>query len=186
MKRLNTIQKTVIALLVAFAVAVPVVVAQSTSPSATTSETGEKKERRAKWEGKRGGKGEGRFGRRGGRRGFGGSFRNLDLTDAQKAQMKQLRDSHRQSIQPLVAEIRAKRQELRQANANGAFNEALASQKLAEIAPLEARLMAANTQHRQQTLAVLTPEQKAKMEAAREAFKAKAAERRARKQKKTE
>jgi protein CpxP len=115
-----------------------------------------------------------RDGRRGGhgRRGFGGRmFGFLNLTDAQKEQVKQIRESHKASLVAIRQQIQAKHRELRQSEAGGTFNESLAAQKLAEIAPLQARMMAEEFQIRQQTLAILTPEQKAKLDQAREQFK---------------
>ena len=112
----------------------------------------------------------GRFERHGGRGGFRG-FHNLDLTDAQKDQMKQIHENHRQTLAPLREQIRQKRQEIRQASEGGTFNESLVTQKLTEIAPLEAKLMAEQYRLRQETMSILTPEQKAKMEQSREQFK---------------
>ena len=112
-------------------------------------------------------------------------FRNLDLSDAQKAQMKQIRESHGQSLRPLMEQIRAKRQELRQAREGSTFNEALATQKLTEIAPLEAKLQAEHFRLRQEMMSVLTPEQKTKLEQSREQFKSKWSERRSSKQQKS-
>jgi protein CpxP len=134
-----------------------------------------------------GGKGErhGRFGRAGGRGDFGMmGFRNLDLTDAQKAQLKQIHESHRQSIAPLMQEIRAKRQEIHKASADGSFNEALVTQKLIEIAPLEAKMMGEQARIHQESLAVLTPDQKAKLDQLREQARTRWVERRASKQQK--
>jgi periplasmic protein CpxP/Spy len=172
MKRLNSMKKIAIALLMAFAVAVPVVVAQSTD-----TEQGKV--------GRRGGQGR-QWVRRDGDRFSGRMFGDLDLTDAQKAQMKQIRESHQPSLRSLHAAVRTKRQELRQAGEGSTFNEALVSQKLAEIAPLEAKVMGEEFRIRQEMLAVLTPEQKTKMEQSREQFKMKSGERRARKQQKTQ
>lgn len=113
----------------------------------------------------------------------GAFFRNLDLTDAQKAQMKQIRESHGQSLRPVTEQIRAKRQEIRQAGEGGTFNEALVTQKLIEIAPLEAKLQGERFRLHQEMISVLTPEQKAKLDQSREQFKSKWAERRTSKQK---
>jgi protein CpxP len=101
----------------------------------------------------------------------------LNLTDAQKAQIKQLHETHRQNTQSVRAELRTKMQELRQANESGTFNEALAAQKLAETAPLRAKLMADQFKLRQETLALLTPEQKTQFEQMRERFKTNRGER---------
>lgn len=164
MKRLNKIQKIAIALVMAIGVAVPVAMAQTSGTS-----DGVKKER-------------GFHGRGHGRHGDGMMFRNLDLTDAQKAQMKQIRETSFQNLRPVMEQIRAKRQEIHQANQDGNVNEALVTQKLTEIAPLEAKLQAEQARVHQQMLSVLTPDQKAKLDQQRAEFKAKMAERRARKQ----
>src|SRR5262247_1038003 len=78
-----------------------------------------------------------RHGGRGGHKGWGGMraggfFRQLNLTDDQKAKMKSIRESFAQSNKPLRDQLRAKRQELRAASEGGTFNEALATQKLTE------------------------------------------------------
>ena len=125
------------------------------------------------------GKGDGQ-GRRGawqgrGRRGaFGGDrlFARLNLTDDQKAKLKQIRQSFMESNKPLFEQMRAKRQELRQASEGGTFNEALATQKLTEAAGLEAKLMGARFQLHQQELSVLTPEQKTQLDQLKAQFKA--------------
>src|SRR6185312_14127409 len=90
---------------------------------------------RGEWRG-RGGKGgfhRGGFG--------GGMFAKLNLTDAQKASMKQIRESFGERTKSLREQLRAKRQELRQANDGGTFNEALVTQNLTESAGLQAKLM---------------------------------------------
>ena len=123
-------------------------------------------------------KGDGQ-GRRGawqgqGRRGdFGGDrlFARLNLTDDQKAKIKQIRQGFMESNKPLFEQLRAKRQELRQASEGGTFNEALATQKLTEAAGLEAKLMGARFQLRQQELPVLTPEQKTQLDQLKAQFK---------------
>lgn len=161
MRKLNKIQAMAIAFIMAIAVAIPVAMAQ-------TEGQGPKEGRGGKW-GHRGG--------RGGDRMFGRAFSQLDLTDAQKAQMKQIRESQRESLQPLKQELRAKRQEIRTATASGTFDEALVRQKLAEIAPIEAKLMAEQFRAHQQMLSVLTPEQRTKLEQMREQFKSKRGER---------
>src|SRR6185437_16639376 len=83
--------------------------------------------------------GHGHRGGRGGHGGFGGGmmFRGLNLTEDQKAKMKQSSQSFRERTQSLRQELKAKREELRQANAGGTFNEALATQKLQESAALQ-------------------------------------------------
>jgi len=120
--------------------------------------------------------------RRGGRRGDhkghgwggmrrGGFFKQLNLTEDQKAKMKQIHESFAERNKPLREELRAKRQELRQASEGGSFNEALATQKLTEMASLEAKLMGERVKLHQETLSVLTAEQKAQLEQSKAQFK---------------
>jgi periplasmic protein CpxP/Spy len=97
----------------------------------------------------------------------GGFFKQLNLTEDQKAKMKQIRESFAQSNKPVREQVRAKRQELRQASEGGTFNEALATQKLTEMAALEAKLMGERFKLHQEMLSVLTAEQKAQLEQAK-------------------
>jgi len=106
------------------------------------------------------------FGRFHGRHGRGGGdgWQWLNLTEAQKTQMKEIRESYRERTQSLHKELRAKKQELRQANQGETFNEALATQVLTESAALEAKLMGERFKMRQEMMALLTPEQKNQLE----------------------
>jgi Spy/CpxP family protein refolding chaperone len=110
----------------------------------------------------------------------GGAFRQLNLTEDQKAKMKQIRQNFAQSNKPLHDQLRAKRQELRQASEGGTFNEGLATQKLTEMASLEARVMGEKFKLHQETLSVLTAEQKAQLEQAKAQFKGRRGEMRKR------
>lgn len=157
MRKQNRLKVIAIAAVMALAIAVPIGVAQS-------KDSGGQKH----W-------------MRGGRHMAGAGFRNLDLTDAQKAQMKQIRESNSQSFRPLMEQIRAKRQEIRQASEGGTFNETLVAQKLSEIAPLEAKLIGLRSKLHQEMLSVLTADQKAKLEQSQAERKTKWAERRANK-----
>lgn len=120
-----------------------------------------------------------RFGRFHGRHGRGGGlgFERLNLTEAQKTQMKQIRESYRERTESVHQELRAKRQELRQANQGETFNEGLAAQVLTESAALEAKLMGERFKMRQEMMALLTPEQKNQLEQRREQHRMKRAER---------
>ena len=109
----------------------------------------------------------------------GGLFRQLNLTEDQKAKMKQIHESFAERNKPLREQLRAKRQELRQASEGGTFNEALATQKLTEMASLEAKLMGERAKLHQETLSVLTAEQKAQLEQSKAQFKARRGEKRA-------
>ena len=100
-------------------------------------------------------------------------FGGLNLTDDQKAKMKDIGQGFRESTKSLRQQLGAKRQELRQASEGGTFNEALATQKLQESAGLQAKLMGEQFRMRQAMLSVLTPEQKTTLEQKRAEFKAK-------------
>jgi protein CpxP len=172
MKKLGNIQKLAIASLAVLALAVPVAFAQSKAAEGQAkSASGEH----------RGGHHKGRgFGKRGGHRGGGMRgmmMKGINLSDEQKAQMKQIRQSFGERNKPLHQELSAKRQALRQANEGGTFNETLATQKLTEMAGLQAKLMGERFKLQQEMLAVLTPEQKTQLEQKRAEFKAKRAER---------
>ncbi len=110
----------------------------------------------------------------------GGFFGQLNLTEDQKTKIQQIHQSFAERNKPLHEQLRAKRQELRQAQEGGTFNEALATQKLTEMASLEAKLMGERFREHQETLSVLTPEQKAQLEQSKAQFKARRGERRQR------
>ena len=182
MKKLGRIQTLAVAGLSALALATPVALAQTAG-----GEQGQERGGRAEWRGKgghhrghRGGKrGGGHFGGRGGH--FGG-LRGVELTDAQKASLKQLREGFGERTKSLREQLRAKRQELRQAESAGTFNEALAAQKLTEAAGLQAKLMAEEFKLRQDSLALLTAEQRTQLEQRRQQREQRRAERQAERQ----
>ena len=153
-----------IATLSAIALAASIAVAQTVTPNQGTGQDNQRGQRR-EWRGRRGD----HQGMRGMR--AGGFFRNLNLTDDQKAKMKQIRQAFAQSNKPVREQLRAKRQELRQASEGGTFNEALATQKLTEMASLQAKLMGERHKLHQEMLSVLTAEQKAQLEQSRAQFK---------------
>jgi len=128
------------------------------------------------------GDGQRREWRGGGKRGAhgGGLFSRLNLTDDQKAKMKTIRETFATNNKPLMEQLRAKRQELRQANEGGTFNEALATQKLTEMAGLQAKLMGERFKLDQEMQTVLTAEQKTQLDQLKAQFKDHRGERRGR------
>src|SRR4051812_12979427 len=166
MKKLGRIQTFAVAGLSALALAVPVAIAQTTTGNEQGAQRQGAHERHGEGGGRRGGRGGG---------GFGGGmmFRGLELTDAQKASLKQIRQSFGERTKSLREQLRAKHEELRQSESGGTFNEALATQKLTEAASLQAKLMGEEFKMHQEALAILTPEQKTQMEQRRAEFKAK-------------
>ena len=159
-----------IATLSAIALAASIAVAQTVSTGQNTTQ-GQQKQ----WHGRRGErKGHGWRGN------HGGAFRQLNLTEDQQAKMKQIRETFAKTNKPLREQLRAKRQELRQVNEGGTFNEALATQKLTEMASLEAKLMGERHKLHQEMLSVLTAEQKAQLEQSKAQFKTRRGEMRKR------
>src|SRR5215216_993266 len=157
-----------IATLSAIALATSIAFAQTATPDQGNTQ-GTRTERRG--EGKHKGHGFGGMHR-------GGFFGQLNLTEDQKTKVKQIRESFAERNKPLREQLRAKRQELRQASEGGTFNEALATQKLTEMASLEAKLMGERHKLHQETFSVLTAEQKAQLEQSRAQFKTRRGERR--------
>jgi Spy/CpxP family protein refolding chaperone len=167
MKKLGRIKTLAAASLSAIALAVPVAIAQTGSTPGPDNQQGARAERGF---GKHGGDHHrGGRGGWGGREGFG--LRGVTLTDEQKTRIKQIHESFGERTKSLHEQLRAKREELRQAEQGDTFNEALAAQKLTEAASLEAKLMGERFRMRQETLAVLTPDQKTQLEQRREQFK---------------
>jgi len=154
MKKIGKIKTLALASISAIALAAPIAFAQ----------TGEGQDNPQQPRAERRGHGKHHgWGRKGG---FG--FRGLNLSEDQQARIKQLRESYRERTQSLHEQLRAKREELRQAEQGTTFNEALAAQKLTEAAGLEAKLMGERFRLRQEMHAVLTPEQKTQLEQRRE------------------
>ena len=122
--------------------------------------------------GRGGGRGEGMHGM---------MLKGINLTDDQKSKVKQIGQTFRDSTQSLRQELQTKRQALHQAGEGGTFDEASTTQKLTEMAGLQAKLMGERFKMQQEILAVLTPEQKTQLEQKRAEFKARWAERRGRK-----
>lgn len=152
-----------LALLLVGVLAIPFAHSQSTG-----TEQGDQQEKRFEGRG---------FGR--GHRGHGGRgferrlFSRLNLTDAQKEQMKQINQNFRESTKPLRQELRGKHGELRQAQQGEMFNEALVAQKLNEISAIQVKLMGESFKLKQEISSVLTPEQKTQLEQMREQMKTK-------------
>jgi protein CpxP len=172
MKRLGKFKTAAFAAFAGLVVAAPIAIAQQ--QGGTAAGDGQTKQR-GEWGGKRGG------GRRGGGH-FGGGrmFRGIELTDDQKSRLQQMREEFSQRTQGLRQQLRAKHAEIRQADDSGTFNEALVAQKLTEAASLQAKLMGEEFRLRQESLSVLTAEQRTQLEQRREQMKARRGERRGR------
>lgn len=120
--------------------------------TATTTE-GTKAERHGKM--RKGG------GHRRGGKGF--AFRALDLTDAQKAQMKEIRTASRAKLSPAREAMKANRSKMNAATANGAFDEAAVTAIAGEQATLSAQMIVERERVKSQMFAILTDAQKSKL-----------------------
>jgi protein CpxP len=107
--------------------------------------------------------------RRGGPMGFGPGFRELDLTDDQKAQLKSIAESHRDEFRAAGEKARAAHDGMQALVEADSINEAAIRAKSAEIAAAEAEVMILNAKVRQESMQVLTSEQQQKLKELRAA-----------------
>ncbi len=89
---------------------------------------------------------------------------NLDLTDAQKEQVKTLTTAFRTAVEPFRTQLRDLSQEMRTATANGAFNEAQVRTIAENQAKVNVEITVASEKLRSEIYAILTPEQRAKVD----------------------
>jgi protein CpxP len=120
-------------------------------------------------------------GRRGGPDGFGGPgrgrggpggpggplaglpLRELNLTDAQREQVKQIVDSRQQEARAIGDRAMAAREALHAATTSPSFDEGLIRAKAAEVAAIEADLAVSRARIFADVFQLLTPEQQAKV-----------------------
>ena len=98
-------------------------------------------------------------------------LRGVDLTDAQKTQLKTLREKYKGEAKPIMDRMRPALQEARTARQNG--DTAAARVALAKTETDRAALKAMNERQDAEMLALLTPEQRAKFDANAKARKEK-------------
>ena len=107
--------------------------------------------------------------RRGGPMGFGPEFRQLDLTDDQKAQLKQITESHAAEFKAVRDKSRAAHDGMHELLTAETINESAIRAKSAEIAAAEADMLILNAKVRQESMQVLTSEQQQKLKELRAA-----------------
>lgn len=107
---------------------------------------------------------KGGWGMRGGHhRGMGMMLRSLDLTEEQKAKVKELRDASRANLEQTITALKANREKMEALTANGAFDEAQVTALANEQAALFAKLTVEKQRMKSQVFALLTDGQKAKL-----------------------
>ena len=99
----------------------------------------------------------------GGPFGFGPGFRELDLTEDQRAQLKQIAESHRDEFRAAGEKARAAHDGMQALMEADQIDENAIRAKSQEIAAAEAEVMILNAKVRQQSMQVLTSEQQAKL-----------------------
>ena len=95
--------------------------------------------------------------------GFGPGFRELDLTDDQKAQLKSIAESHRDEFRAAGEKARAAHDGMQALVDADNLDENAIRVKSAEVAAAEADVMILNAKVRKESMAVLTAEQQAKL-----------------------
>ena len=89
--------------------------------------------------------------------------RDLELTDAQKDQLKVIAESHKEDWKALAERGRAAHMALNQAVMAGTIDEALIRQKSSEAAAVDADMAVARARARAEVFQILTAEQRAKV-----------------------
>lgn len=112
----------------------------------------------------RGRGGPGRPGGPGGPMGMFAMFpRELELTDAQRDQLKTIRDSHADEWKALADRARAAHDALQAAISSEPVNESIIREKSAALAAIEADTAVARAHAHAEMLQILTPDQKTKL-----------------------
>jgi len=87
----------------------------------------------------------------------------LDLTDAQQAQIKQIMEKERSTMQPLREQERQSHRAIMQLITSGNFDEAKAQAIAQQAAQVQSQLMVEHARVAAQAYQVLTPEQKTRL-----------------------
>lgn len=91
-------------------------------------------------------------------------FRHLDLTDAQKEQMKGIRQASRETTKGLRESLRQTRSQLRELGTDGTFDQAAVESLASQQADVQRQLIIERQKVKAQMFSVLTAEQKTKLE----------------------
>ncbi len=112
-----------------------------------------------------GGPAEHKFGRGGFHGGpmFGMMLHRLDLTDAQKAQVKQIMTQERPALKPLMQQMAQGRTQLRQLALSGNFSEDQARSIATQQSQNMTEMMVQRARIENEVFQVLTPDQKTKL-----------------------
>lgn len=118
--------------------------------------------------------GKGKFKRSFGYRGgFGRLAEKLNLSDAQKEQVKQIMETSKAKIQPLKENMKSIHQQMNSATADGQFDEAQVQALATQQANIMAQMIVEKERTKSQMFAILTPEQQAQAKQLKEQMKEK-------------
>jgi periplasmic protein CpxP/Spy len=100
----------------------------------------------------------------GGRHGFGMGLRELNLTDDQKSQLKQIHEQQKEAMQPLMEQHRQLRDQIEQSLSSDKPDATRIGQLEIQLFNLRSQFRAQREKMQQAFVGVLTPEQKAQWE----------------------
>jgi len=106
-----------------------------------------------------------------GHRGFARIAEKLNLTDAQKEQVKQILETSRAKVQPLKENMKANRRQLQELTANGQFDEAQVQAIAAQQGAIAAQMIVEKERAKSQIFQILTTEQQAQAKQMKEQVK---------------
>jgi len=89
-------------------------------------------------------------------------LRGLDLTDEQKAKVKEIMEAGKTTVEPLMQQLKENRAKLHEIGTNGTFDQAAVEALAAEQGNTTAKLIVERAKVKAQVFALLTDEQKAK------------------------
>lgn len=103
-------------------------------------------------------------GNRGGRGGFlfGRMAKELNLTEEQKTQIKQIMDAEKEKVQPIFEALKENRQKMEELTADGSFDEAKVKALAGEQGTLSSQLIVEKERTKSQIFQILTEEQRQK------------------------
>ncbi|MFB3906630.1 MAG: Spy/CpxP family protein refolding chaperone [Acidobacteriota bacterium] len=99
----------------------------------------------------------------GGGRMFGRMFKNLDLTDQQRTDIRKVLEAERSIMQPIREQLRENREALQAATKDGQFNEAEVTKVAERQGELMAQMIVSRERVKAQIWQILTPEQREKL-----------------------
>lgn len=94
---------------------------------------------------------------------FGRMFRNLDLTDEQRTEIRKILEAERSVMQPVHQQLRDNREALQAATKDGQFNEAEVTKLAQKQGELMAQTIVSRERVQSQIWQILTPEQRDKL-----------------------